>query len=236
MGIQSGLPASGHHEEIARVLRSRKQTQAFYDRISRIYDFMAERSERPLRAAGLKLLAPQPGERVLEIGCGTGRCLTALAKATSPQGRVFGIDLSMEMLRKSKGHLHSHVPSPNLDLICGDATIMPFPAAVVDAVLTSFTLELLDTPDIPRFLDECRRILLPGGRIVVVAMSKAGKRSAMLRTFEWTHRHFPQILDCRPIFARKALEESGFHIESASLQKMWIPVEIVLATSGRYPN
>jgi ubiquinone/menaquinone biosynthesis C-methylase UbiE len=231
MGNRSDTAASDHHDEIARVFRSRKQTQAFYDGMSRIYDYLAERSERPLRAAGLNLLAPQPGERVLEIGCGTGRCLAALAKATSPQGRVFGLDLSTDMLRKSRANSRTHGDCQNVDLVCGDATSMPFPAASLDAVLTSFTLELMDTPDIPRFLAECRRILRSHGRIVAVAMSKAGSQSAMLRTFEWTHRHFPQILDCRPIFTREALEESGFHIESAAIHKMWIPVEIVLATT-----
>jgi ubiquinone/menaquinone biosynthesis C-methylase UbiE len=79
-------------------------------------------------------------------------------------------------------------------------------------------------------LAECRRILRRHGRIVVVAMSKAGDKSAMLRAFEWTHHHFPQILDCRPIFARDALEAAGFRIESASIRKMWVPVEIVRST------
>lgn len=214
--------------EILRVFQTRKETRAFYDRISRFYDLMAERSERPLRSAGMKKLIPAPGERILEIGCGTGHCLAALAAAVAPRGRVFGIDLSTGMLKTSRAYLLRKGRAEGVDLVCTDATRLPFPDGIVDAVLMSFTLELFDTPDIPELLSECRRVLRPGGRIVVVGMSKEGK-AGLRRAFEWTHRHFPQILDCRPIFVRRALEEAGFLIESVSMQSMWIPVEIVLA-------
>jgi demethylmenaquinone methyltransferase/2-methoxy-6-polyprenyl-1,4-benzoquinol methylase len=50
----------------------------------------------------------------------------------------------------------------------------------------------------------------------------------MIRAFEWTHRHFPNLMDCRPIYVRRALEAAGFQIEEASLQHMWVPVEVVL--------
>ena len=42
-------------------------------------------------------------------------------------------------------------------------------------------------------------------------------------------RHFPNLLDCRPIFVRRALESAGFAIRDAEIQHMWVPVEIVLA-------
>lgn len=215
--------------EILRVFQTRKETRAFYDRISRFYDLMAERSERPLRSAGMKKLVPAPGERILEIGCGTGHCLAALSAAVAPCGRVLGIDLSTEMLKTSRAYLLRKGRSGPVDLVCTDAVRLPFPDSIVDAVLMSFTLELFDTPDIPQLLGECLRILRPGGRIVVVGMSKEGK-AGLRRAFEWTHRHFPKILDCRPIFVRRALEVAGFLIEDVTIQMMWVPVEIVLAT------
>jgi len=77
------------------------------------------------------------------------------------------------------------------------------------------------------------RALRPGGRIVVAAVSKETKPGFVLRAFEWTHRHFPNLLDCRPIYARRALEAQGFVIEDSSVDSMWVPVEIVRA---RKPN
>ena len=71
-------------------------------------------------------------------------------------------------------------------------------------------------------------VLRRGGRIVVVGISKEGKQGWVLRAFEWTHRHFPNLMDCRPIYIRRALESAGFQIEDATIDSMWVPVEIVL--------
>ena len=60
-------------------------------------------------------------------------------------------------------------------------------------------------------------------------MSKEGKEDPLLRVFEWTHRHFPNFVDCRPIYVRRAIEAAGFSVEETSLEQMWVPVEVVLA-------
>ena len=98
----------------------------------------------------------------------------------------------------------------------------------MDAVFMSFTLELFDTPEIPKVLSECKRVLRLGGRIVVVGMSKEGPKDPLVNVFEWTHRHFPKFLDCRPICVRRAIQEAGFTIRKALTKHMWIPVEVVL--------
>lgn len=81
-----------------RVFQSKEQTRAFYNKISGVYDLLSERSEAPMRKMGLNILKAVAGERVFEIGCGTGHCLVALAKAVGPKGTVFGLDLSDKML------------------------------------------------------------------------------------------------------------------------------------------
>jgi demethylmenaquinone methyltransferase/2-methoxy-6-polyprenyl-1,4-benzoquinol methylase len=67
-----------------------------------------------------------------------------------------------------------------------------------------------------------------GGRLVVVGVSKEGKQGLVIDIFQWAHKHFPNLMDCRPIYVRRALEAVGFAIKEADVKSMWVPVEIVL--------
>ncbi len=212
---------------VLRVFQTREQTRAFYNKISRVYDLLADRSEGPVRRAGLELLKARAGEKVLEIGFGTGHSLVRLAKAVGPSGRVYGLDLARNMLKLAKANLLEAGVAGRVRLRCGDAAQMPYAHESMDAVFMSFTLELFDTPEIPWVLRECRRVLRVGGRIVVVGMSKQGKKDPLISVFEWAHRHFPNFVDCRPIFVADSLKRAGFRIAKALNKHMWIPVEIV---------
>jgi ubiquinone/menaquinone biosynthesis C-methylase UbiE len=229
MKLTSAPPA---HPLPLRVFQTRDQTKAFYNKISHVYDLLSERSEAPMRKAGVELLQPRAGESVLEIGFGTGHTLVALAKAVGPKGRVFGLDLADKMARLTKGNLAKAGCLERARIRCGDAAQLPYLTGSMDGVFMSFTLELFDTPEIPKVLSECKRVLRPGGRIVVVGMSKEGPGDALVNVFEWTHKHFPKFLDCRPIYVRRALEEAGFAIGKVLTKHMWIPVEIVLGVGG----
>lgn len=83
---------------VLRVLQSKDEIRAYYNKIARVYDLLAERSEAPMRAAGLQALDAQPGETVVEIGCGTGHSLLELARRVRPGGAVHGVDISEEMV------------------------------------------------------------------------------------------------------------------------------------------
>jgi ubiquinone/menaquinone biosynthesis C-methylase UbiE len=213
---------------ILRVFQSKDQTRAFYNKISHVYDLLSERSEAPMRKAGLGLLKPQAGESLLEIGFGTGHTLVSLAKAVGPKGRVSGLDLSDQMAKRAKANLAKAGLLDRARIRCGDAAQLPYAADAMDGVFMSFTLELFDTPEIPKVLSECLRVLRRGGRIVVVGVSKTGPNDPVVNVFEWVHRHFPKFMDCRPIYVRRALEKAGFSIRKALTKHMWIPVEIVL--------
>lgn len=219
------------HEEdgISRVLQTRDETKAFYDKIARIYDLLAEHSEQPMREVAVQMLAPAPGEHLLEIGFGIGHVLVELAKAVGPGGRVSGIDISENMLAQAKELLERENLADHVALDHGDAVDLPYGDDSLDGVFMCFTLELFDTPEIPRVLSQCKRVLRPGGRIVVAAVSKETKREMAVRVFEWTHRHFPNLLDCRPIYVRRALEAEDFVVEDQRIESMWVPVEIVRA-------
>ncbi len=214
---------------VLRVFQSKDSTKAFYNKIAKVYDLLSEESEKPMREAGLKKLAAKTGERILEVGFGTGHCLVEIAKLVGPSGKVLGIDISDQMLAHAHDLLTKEGLADRAELICGDAEQLPFESNSLDGIFFSFTLELFDTPELPKVLAECKRVLRPGGRIVVVAVSKEGKQGVIVNIFQWTHKHFPNLMDCRPIYVRRALAAAGFTIKEADVESMWVPVEIVLA-------
>jgi demethylmenaquinone methyltransferase/2-methoxy-6-polyprenyl-1,4-benzoquinol methylase len=99
----------------------------------------------------------------------------------------------------------------------------------MDAVFMSFTLELFDTAEIPAVLAQCWRVLKTGGRIVVVGMSKEGEHGLVYEAYEWTHRHFPNFVDCRPILVSQVLAAAGFQVTEKRNLQIWVPMEVVRA-------
>lgn len=215
---------------ISRVTRSKEQARASYNKMSRFYDLLTGSSERKLVERGIEKLRVKPGEKVLDIGCGTGHGLLVLARSVGEQGLVYGIDISEGMLGVARRRIEKAGLSNRVELTREDASHLSYPSDFFDAVFMSFTLELFDTPEIPQVLAECRRVLTPKGRICVVAMSKRGKHGLMMRLYEWAHKRFPACVDCRPIYLCEALEDSGFQILDCETMSIWkLPIEIVLA-------
>jgi len=216
--------------QISRVVRSKEAAKASYDVLSRWYDVLVGWGEKKFREVGLEKLQAREGEKILEIGFGTGHCTLALARSVGCSGKVYGLDISDGMRKVTQSRIGQAGLAKRVELKLGDAAKLPFEANSFDAVFTSFTLELFDTPEIRVVLQECQRVLNGGGRICVVAMSKEGKPNAAVKFYEWGHTKYPNYVDCRPIYVRKALEEANFQIVAATRMSYWgIPVEIVVA-------
>jgi ubiquinone/menaquinone biosynthesis C-methylase UbiE len=209
---------------------ARAQTRENYDRMARWYDMFAS-SEQKFTEIGLHMLHVAAGEKVLEIGPGTGHALVDLASNAGPSGLVCGVELSPGMIAMASKLIQAKSPVNNPVLLNGDAGTLPFREGAFDGVFLSFTLELFADLEIPLVLGECRRVLKPGGRIAVVAMARSN--SLACRMYEWGHRQWPALLDCRPIALRRWLGESNYIIEKTSAKKMWgLPVEIVLGRTA----
>jgi ubiquinone/menaquinone biosynthesis C-methylase UbiE len=221
---------SATRPEISPVERSKQEAKATYDQLSGWYDLLAGWSETKLLNDGLRRLNATKGEQVLEIGFGTGHGLVALARQVGKSGRVYGLDISEGMLQVARREIQQEGLADKVGLRLGDAEQMPFEDDSFDAVFMSFVLELFDTPQIPVVLKECQRVLRSGGRISVVSLFKEGRAGVVLQLYEWAHRQFPKLLDCRPIFLERALEDAGFQLLEKVERSMWgLPVEIVVA-------
>jgi len=216
--------------EPERVLRSKREAQANYDRIARWYDLAEDFWERKLRSAGLRKLGASEEESILDVGIGTGHETVALAGSVGESGRVVGIDLSRRMLRIARSRIEREGLKGRVDLLQCDAVRLPFKAETFDGIFMSFTLELFDTPEILLALNEIKQALRPGGRICVVSLSRSGGRSLARDLYELVHDRFPIVIDCCPIFVRRAMEEASFEVIDATQNSIWgLPVEIVLA-------
>jgi ubiquinone/menaquinone biosynthesis C-methylase UbiE len=217
--------------KISRVRRSKAQAKASYDRMSKWYEMLAGSSEKHFINIGLEKLSAQVGEKILEIGFGTGYALEKLARDVGEGGKVYGIDISQGMLERAKERIRNKGLSERVELTCDDAEQLPYQDQFFDGIFMSFTLELFDTPEIPNVLRECHRVLKEGGRLCVVAMAKTDKESLMTRLYAWAHEKMPTYVDCRPIYVRAAIESAGFHVDVRKGASMWtLPLEIILST------
>jgi len=220
----------GETDEIGRITRSKAEAQRYYDRLSRWYDLLAGSSERKYKQLCLQQLAVQTGERVLEIGVGTGECSLAMAKDVGPDGKVYGLDISPGMLAVTRRRLETAGLVERVELECADAAKLPYADASFDAVFSSFTLELFDAPEIHQVLAECLRVLRPGGRLCITSLDQQQRPGWMSRLYVALHRRFPNAIDCRPIPVVAVIRATGFEIRQAQGLSMWgLPVAVVLA-------
>jgi ubiquinone/menaquinone biosynthesis C-methylase UbiE len=219
-----------HDQKALRVTRSRKQAKRTYDKLSRYYDCFIGVFEKKYKNKALEMLQIKKGETILEIGFGTGQCLIQIAEGVGKRGKTYGIDISSGMLQVAEKKIDKAGLPDRVELSLGDALEMPYSSDKFDAVFVSFTLELFDTPEIPMVLDEIKRVLKPQGRLGGVSMSGEYGSRISLKIYEWFHKKFPAYVDCRPIFVKDTLRESGFKIKNSEKATLFgVPVNMFTA-------
>jgi SAM-dependent methyltransferase len=121
-----------------------------------------QRSLGDIGDIGLAAAAPQHGEHVIDIGCGTGGTTTALAHAVGIAGHVLGVDISETLVEAARAHRLE-----NATFVVGDAATHPFKAESYDLVFSRFGVMFFADP-VAAFRN-IRRALKPSGRLVFIA-------------------------------------------------------------------
>jgi S-adenosylmethionine-diacylgycerolhomoserine-N-methlytransferase len=131
------------------------------------------------RRAGIEALRLAPGDRVLDLGCGTGLNFRHLLRRIGSTGHVVALDSSSAMLRQAARRVRRR-GWPNVTLLCADASTVDTAAwELVDAALSTYVLSVI--PDRPAAWRTMLRGTRVGGRIAVVDMQEPQGRWAVLR-------------------------------------------------------
>lgn len=104
------------------------------------------------------------GETVLDLGSGGGIDCFLAAKATGPEGQVYGVDMTHEMLKLARENAEK-LDAKNVTFLLGKIEAVPLPDSSVDLVISNCVIAL--APDKQLVFDEIKRVLKPGGRFVV---------------------------------------------------------------------
>ena len=125
------------------------------------------------RKAAIECLTSHPG-RVLDLGCGTGDLIIAIARVSANDAEFTGIDYSQPMLEIAARKTELLARGRNISFIYGDAASLPFPDGYFDCVGISFAFRNLTykNPLAQLHLSEVRRVLSTGGRYVIVETSQ----------------------------------------------------------------
>ena len=139
----------------------KRQVKRAYKFYAPAYDFIFDWIFNPGREAAIQLLDIRRGQQILEVGIGTGLNLPLYPSDC----RIAGIDLSEEMLKKAQEKV-VELSLDNVTLKTMDATVMDFGEDEFDSAVATYTISAV--PDPVGVLREMRRVVKPGGNIVLL--------------------------------------------------------------------
>ncbi len=146
-----------------------------YNRRSRIYDRLVGPSELTYHLRALRQVVFSPGMHFLEVAIGPGRVAVEILQQMDSTAHYGGIDLSPAMVALSQQKI-ARIDFDNVELKLGDCRDLSWPDEHFDVVYSSYMMDLMPQSEIPTVLAEFKRVLKPGGQLVLVNMSKNGSR------------------------------------------------------------
>lgn len=189
------------HEPIPHTDGNLIRWAPFYDAVVSLLTLGKAKS---LRAQTAALATIQPGEQILDVGCGTGD-LTMIAKQMAGTiGTVVGLDASPEMIEVARRKAtRAHV---EIDYRVALIEAIPFPDASFDVVLSSMMMHHLPTHLKTAGLAEIRRVLKANGRVVIVDMKGNTTRRLSHSPLAWLHHGVEQGIED----VMERMKQSGF--------------------------
>ena len=151
----------------------KRLVQGHFDPIARTYDladrFLSVGLDARWRGEAIRLLGLGQGDRVLDVCGGTGALAKLAARRVHPGGRVVVYDFNRPMMKAGRETLVEDGTRSAIAFVQGDGEEMSFPDATFDAITMGFGLRNLAHAG--KGLDECLRVLAPGGRLMILEFS-----------------------------------------------------------------
>lgn len=214
---------------------NKEKTKDSYRKVAWFYNFWSRLTESKAAIMVLKLADIKDGQKILEVACGTGLVFKRIV-SQNPNGQNIGIDLSPEMLRRSKKALQKS-KSTNFELKEGDVLNLDFPDNSFDILVNNFMVDLMPEESFDKIASEFYRVLNPDGIAVISNFSFGKKR--INKFWLMVAKKAPGLLTgCRPVTFKDNLIGAGFIIEKdlELSQNTW-PSEVIKARkSTPMPN
>lgn len=195
--------------------QSAERIQKYYGWRASNYDagteFEAEHHHEAIHLARI-----HEGQQALEVACGTGRATVDLAQAVGDSGRLDALDLTEAMLDKARTKVQKRGLSSRVYFKQGNARELPYPNAAFDLLYNGYMFDLIPLEGFTPILKEFLRVLKPGGKLVLVNMSKPDTRTTF---YERIYQRGWAVMPCRPVMMSPYLEVVGF----VDIQRLYRP-------------
>ena len=136
---------------------------------------------REFRQRTANLAGMQPGEQVLDVGCGTGTLAMEVARRVGREGRVAGVDPGPQQIARARAKAARR--NAPIEFQIGVIEQLPFPDQTFDVVLSTLMMHHLPTPLKRQGLAEIARVLKPGGRLVIADFKRKQDRAGQAARF-----------------------------------------------------
>ena len=214
------------HQVLTRTFKP-QTTSKQYAAIAWFYDLWALLTEHKAVQRALTLAKVNDGSSVLEVAVGTGRLFSEIVEC-NPHGQNEGIDISPAMLVYARKRLQKYPPS-TYQLQPGSAYELHYDDNIFELLFNTYMLDLLPEQEFYKVLAEFRRVLKPGGRIVLVSFGFGAHWFNLF--WYWLAKVFPALLtNCRPLMISQTVALADFrnlHVEHISQNTF--PSDIVIA-------